>query len=269
MSITGRTTVYGLLGSPVTHSRSPRLHNGLFAHYGLDAAYLAFPVDPRTPGAALVSAIRTLGLTGANLTVPFKQRVLPHLDALAPSASRAEAVNTITVKDGLLIGHNTDGSGLVAAVESTGHRPRRAMVLGAGGTGRAVAAALQDHGCAVVLLNRTEARALEVARRLGIDAGPLTPEAFSENAVEMDIVVNCCTPAADAMVARLDATRLPSSALWVDANYFNPQPPHSATIGGRFQPGTEMLLHQGIQAFALWTGTTVPAALPRQLGVAP
>ncbi len=266
-AIAGTTRVHALIGAPVAHSRSPALHNALFAHCGLDAAYVALPVAPDTTGAALVAAVRTLGLAGANLTVPFKERVLPHLDGQAPSARAAGAVNTLVVENGAIIGHNTDGAGLMDGAREAGWTPGgRAVVLGAGGAGRAVAAALAAAGCAVTVLNRSPARAAALADALGISAGPLS--AFAAHAAGASLVVNCCTPAADPVVGALDARGLAPGALWIDTNYFRPAP---VPPGPRSQTGAAMLLHQGLRAFALWTGHTVPAATARALvpGFAP
>ena len=131
---------------------SPLMHNAVLRALGLDCVYVALEVSPDPRG--LAPAIRTLGLRGANLTVPFKQTVLEHLDALAPSAARAGAVNTV-VNEGGTCGPGTPTARAAAAPRRAGRPPiARAVVLGAGGTGCAVSAALRARGAAVVLLNR-------------------------------------------------------------------------------------------------------------------
>lgn len=269
-AITGATPVFALLGAPVAHSRSPTLHNGLFARTGTPGVYVALPVDPACSGRALVESVRTLGLAGANLTVPFKERVLAQLDALAPSAARAGSVNTLVREGTTIVGHNTDGNGLVASAREAGWRPGgRALVLGAGGAGRAVAAALVDAGCEVIVLNRSSARAAAVGRALGLQTGPLTAAAMTALSAGAELVVNCCTPAADAAVAALPADGLAPGALWVDTNYFRAPLPCPAGDGLRRLDGRGMLLHQGLAAFTLWTGRPVAAAEARSWGVAP
>jgi shikimate dehydrogenase len=135
------TRVYGLVGSPVAHSLSPRMHSAWIAEAGLDASYLPFETPPGSTGEAILSALSTLGIAGANLTVPFKVRVIPHLAALDPVAQRTGAVNTVVFRDGRWVGSNTDAPGFAAAVHETGHSLEGAhvVVLGAGGAGRAVA----------------------------------------------------------------------------------------------------------------------------------
>jgi shikimate dehydrogenase len=270
LTITGATPVFALLGAPVAHSRSPRLHNGLFAHTGTAGVYVALPVDPTSSGAALVQTVRTLGLAGANLTVPFKERVLPHLDALAPSAARAGSVNTLVRDGSRLIGHNTDGHGIVKSARAASWAPGgRALVLGAGGAGRAVAAALVAAGCEVAVLNRSPARAQAVGQALGLRTGPLSPAGMAELGAGAELVVNCCTPAADDAVAALPPAALAPGALWVDTNYFRAPLPVPERDGLRQLDGRGMLLHQGLAAFTLWTGCPVTAAQARAWGVAP
>ena len=142
--ISGRTRIYGLVGHPVRHSLSPAMHNALFGKLSLDAVYLAFDVDPRR-AEGVTDAIRTLDLVGVNLTVPFKERVLPPLDHVTIAAEEAGAVNVVINVDGWLTGYNTDGEGLLGALaEEHGFnaKAQRCVVLGAGGAGRAVASAL-------------------------------------------------------------------------------------------------------------------------------
>src|SRR5690606_26920551 len=104
----GATKVFALLGRPVHHSLSPAIYNGLFAHHGLDAVYVALDVAPeRGPG--VVEALRTLGLGGVNLTVPHKAVVVPALDEVGPAVHVAGAANVVVARDGRLVGANTDG----------------------------------------------------------------------------------------------------------------------------------------------------------------
>ncbi|MBO86609.1 MAG: shikimate dehydrogenase [Deltaproteobacteria bacterium] len=261
VTITGHTRLYAVLGRPVAHSASPGLYNTWFAHFGVDARYGALDVPPdradRVP-----DALRTLGLAGANLTVPLKEAVIPHLDALAPSAQRAGAVNVIRREQGRLVGHNTDGSGLRSHLCGLGFdETRPALVLGAGGAGRAAVGALLDAGLPVVyLLNRTTARARAVAEQLGsrVRPGPLTPEAFAAVACEVGLVVQAVSGPGRVCIDALDPARLSErSVLWSDLNYWDPTPPHHARLaelGHRFDDGWGMLVGQAIGAFELFTG---------------
>lgn len=270
--ITGRTALYALVGHPVRQSLSPAMHNELFRRKRVDAIYVALDVDP-ADAPRLVDALRTLRVAGANLTVPFKERALPDLDALGPEARAAGVVNVV-VRDGdRLVGHSTDGRGYLEALEvEMGVRAagRRAVVLGAGGTGRAVAAALAGAGAeTVVLLNRTVTRAERALASLAPThpgcrflAGPLEPEAFRAHAPGADLVVNCISGEGAGAVAALDVSGLRPGAVWTDANYWMSDPPQlvaCARRGVRVQRGIGMLIHQGAWSFRLFTGVAVDA----------
>ena len=110
MRISGTTTLLGLIGTPVEHSKSPAMYNHCFQKFGLDWAYLAFNIPQEKAGDA-VQAIRTLGMRGANVTMPCKNAVIPYLDKLTPAAEAIQAVNTIVNENGTLVGHTTDGCG--------------------------------------------------------------------------------------------------------------------------------------------------------------
>lgn len=276
--ISARTRVFGLVGHPVRHSLSPDMYNELFRRVGIEAAYVAFDVDPARAG-QVAAAIRTLDLVGVNLTVPFKERVLPDLDHLTVAAQDAGAVNTVIHLDGELTGYNTDGEGLVRSLEEDGRlvlRGLRAVILGAGGTGRAVASALLDRGAAaVLLLNRTRARA-EAAREAlearfpgaRVAVGALTPEVFAAEAAGAGLVVACTAgPGAEAL-AGLDPSVLAPGAHWVDVNYWMARPPQAArcrALGLPFHTGHAMLIHQGALAFELFTGHPVEAGEIREI----
>lgn len=268
--ITGRTRVFALLGHPVRHTLSPAMHNELFRRLGVDAVYVALEVRPEAAG-EVAGAIRTLGLAGCNLTVPFKERVVAGLDALSPAAACAGAVNVVLNDGGRLVGHNTDGEGYLRAlreelaVEVAG---RECVILGAGGTGRAVAAALAGAGvAAVTLLNRTEARGALAVEALAsrfptvrFAHAPLSAEAFA--ARPWSLVVNCLSGAGVPAVLAFPVAHLAPGAVWTDANYWMADPPLFAACaarGVRIQRGIGMLMHQGARSFELFTGHPVAA----------
>ena len=267
--ITGHTRIFGLVGHPVRHSLSPEMHTALFQKLGLDAVYVAFDVDPARAD-RVADAIRTLDLVGVNLTVPFKERVLPHLDHLTVAAQEAGAVNCVINLDGHLTGYNTDGAGLVGALdEEHGFVPAgtRVAVLGAGGAGRAAASTLAAEGATVHLLNRTVARAEAACERIDATPGPLTADGFS---APFDLVVNCLGGGAETLVEALPIEHLPDSAIWCDVNYWMPNPPRIAACrarGLRVSEGLGMLVHQGALSFELFTGHEVdPADLRAAIG---
>lgn len=268
--ITGRTRVFALVGHPIQHSLSPAMHNELFKRQGIDAVYVALDTSPDRAD-DVGPALRALGLAGCNLTVPFKERVIPALDRLSPQAEAAGAVNVVVNENGALVGHNTDGEGYLRALHDElgiGVSGAECAVLGAGGTGRAVAAALAGAGARrVTLHNRTLHRAESAAGRLSgrfadtqFRAGGLDPQLFAETAY--NIVVNCLSGPGAPAARALDIRNVQTGGVWTDANYWMADPPQLAACavrGVRIQRGIGMLMHQGALSFGLFTGVAVDA----------
>ncbi|GIV78274.1 shikimate dehydrogenase [Litorilinea aerophila] len=281
-SISGKTQIVGLIGWPVSHSVSPPMHNAAFAALGMDWRYVPLPV-PVTPPARIgeaVRGVRALGLRGANVTVPHKQAVIPHLDRLTDAAAAIGAVNTIRVEeDGSLLGDNTDARGFVADLRDHGVEPggRRVLVLGAGGSARAVVYGLAEAGCArLTVLNRTpeKAQALVAAMQAAFPRCPMAAGAFPaelpQAAEDADLIVNCTT---------LGMTPHVEGLPWDEALPFRPDqavydlvynPPetrllgHARAGGAHAIGGLGMLVWQGAIAFELWTGTAPPVPVMRQ-----
>ena len=259
---------FGLLGHPVGHSVSPTMHAAWIRDAGLDATYQAFEIDPSTPAHTVLAAADARALTGFNLTVPFKERVLPVIAArgeVDAQARRIGAINTVCVRQGRLHGTNTDAPGFVAGVrerDPTLDRVvgRTVVVLGAGGAGRAVAVGLGQAGAArVVILNRTVPRAEAVVRSLADPsvylAGSL--EQFADWAPQASLFAVAVSGPGQAAIASLDPARVPRDALWVDLNYWSTEPPLWADLEARgipLQDGLPMLIHQGALAFEAFTG---------------
>jgi shikimate dehydrogenase len=271
--ISGKTRVYGLVGHPVRHSLSPAMYNALFARFGIDAVYVAMDVHPDAAD-QVADAIRVLDLVGVNLTVPFKEQVVPHLDRVTQAAQEAGAVNVLTCVGGTLTGYNTDGEGFVRSLaEEDGASPEgaTAIVLGAGGAARAIAGALLDRGVDKLhLLNRTVERASRAAEALQahfpnatIRAAGLDADTFATVARGATLTVNCTSGGARSAVESLDPAVMAAEGSWVDINYWMPDPPlraACATHGIRFHDGLGMLAHQGALAFELFTGYPVTGA---------
>lgn len=265
------TRVYGVIADPVGHSLSPRIHNAAFAELGLDAVYLPLWVegDP----AAFVRAMREFGFDGYSVTIPHKQTVMAAADEIEPLARRIGAVNTLQRRaDGTLFATNTDWTAGLAAIEAVVGpgwlQGKRALVVGAGGVGRAMAFGLSQRGCAVTLTDvdapRAEALAAEVAARTCPIAG-LAQE-------PCDILLNC-TPIG--MHPRTDASPVPAGMLReglvvYDAVY-NPLESRllrdAREAGGRMVPGIDHFVRQAVEQFELWTGRTAPAETMRRVVV--
>src|SRR5215203_2904505 len=163
------TRLLGIIGHPVGHSLSPRMHNAAFAHDGADYVYVAMDVLPERLTDA-VRGLRALGFVGFNVTMPHKEAVLSLVDELDDTARLAGAVNTVVIQDGgLLRGLNTDGSGFVEACREEGVSlsRRRVLLLGAGGAAAAIAvASLKEGASRLYIVNRTVRRAEELQAKL-------------------------------------------------------------------------------------------------------
>lgn len=259
---------FGVLGDPVSHSRSPAMHAAAFAVLGLPHRYLAFHVRPADLPAALRGAA-ALGMGGLNLTLPHKQAALALCDALGPEARRIGAVNTICFEGGAIVGHNTDGRGFAAAARALAPgQVRSAMVLGSGGAALAVVDAILGE------LLDPEGQVRWVSRdpdALAGRAGPrLRPLAWPDLAAAppVDLLVNCTTvglgPAEFPVPLATLLERLAPGARVVDIVY--PRPPgglldRAEAAGARVQDGLEMLLWQGVLAEELWLGHPLAPAV--------
>ncbi len=263
-----RPVLLGLIGSPIAHSASPAMHEAAAEALGLEAHYQLIDV----PGAdaaqlqSLLAALAPIGFAGVNVTYPYKEAVLPLLDGLSPGAQAVGAVNTIVVRDGRLIGHNTDMTGFSRAlVQAFGPRPEGPVALiGAGGVGKAVAVALAAFdGVEIRLVDADPAKAEAVAASLADHAAIRVCRSLAAALDGARGVVNG-TP-----VGMLPdrGTPVPAELLrpgmWVaDAVYsplWTPLLTDAARIGARTMTGRELAIHQALDAFALFTGREAPA----------
>jgi len=269
MKITGTTPLAGIMGWPVAHSRSPLLHGFWLDETGLDGAYLPLPVRPDKIEEAL-RALPILGFRGCNLTIPHKQSALSIVDRVDPLARRIGAVNTIIVApDGSLEACNTDVFGfsenLREAVPDWRPTTGPAVILGAGGSARAVVAALAEAGVALIrLVNRTLSRAEAVARDLSTAKVRITVHSWEEaSEVQRDagLLVNTTSLGMTGQPSLLlDLSRLPLSAPVIDIVYVPLETGLLAAARQRGHPivdGLGMLLHQGRPGFEAWFGAPV------------
>lgn len=262
-TLSGHAALAGILGWPVSHSRSPRLHGYWLDRHGLDGAYVPLPVEPARFAPA-VRALADLGFRGANVTIPHKEAAFAVCDLVEPAAKRIGAVNTLVFRDGRIEGWNTDAYGFLESLRdsvpafhvATGP----AVVLGAGGGARAVAVALLDAGCPrVTLVNRTPARAEALARDLSdhgfagrldvAEAPPLHDAALLVNTTSLGM--------AGHGALNLDLAPLPADAVVADIVYVPLETPLLAAArdrGLRTVGGLGMLLHQARRGFRAWFG---------------
>jgi len=258
----GLTDVAVVIGEPVEHSLSPTIHNAAFEALGLDWAYFALAV-PRGHADRAIDAMRALPFAGMSVTMPHKDAVAGLVDSCTPVAAKLGAVNCVFWRADELVGHNTDGAGLVDALRGDeGFDPdgRRAVVLGAGGAARAIVLALADAGCAeVTVVNRTASRA-ELTARLAGDRGRVGVEA---DVADADLVVNATSLGMGDGALPCDPDRLGPGQLVVDLVYDPPITPLVAAARDRGVVATNglgMLIHQAAHAFRSWTGQDAPVA---------
>ncbi|WP_416838907.1 shikimate dehydrogenase [Haloferax sp. DFSO52] len=252
--------VYGLVGNPVGHSLSPPMHEAAYEATGIDARYVTFEPERSAIDAAITGA-DALGIAGLNVTIPFKQDVLELVEP-DPLAARIGAVNTIDFGGGEPTGYNTDAAGVTRAFDRHGVEldGAAAVVVGAGGAGRAAAFALADAGATVHIANRTVANADELASVVpGATSGGLDT---LDRVCDADVLVNATSVGMDAP----DETPVPASYLHADLAVldavYTPIETRllreTADAGGVTIDGAWMLLLQGVEAFELWTGVDAP-----------
>lgn len=277
-AIGGDTRLLAVLGDPVRHSLSPVMHNAALEALGLDARYLALPVSADRLAAA-VQGLAALGCAGFNVTIPHKERIAPLLTRLEPVARQLGAVNTV-LPDGAggWIGTNTDWEGFLEPLRQRPLAGRRALMLGNGGSGRAVLRAAAELGLAEVVVRGRDPQRLEAL------IAAATPWAPPLRAIAWDTPLDTVLPQTCLVVnvtpvgmghqstatplEPAELALLPAGALVADLIY-TPRPTRllreAAARGLATLDGLEMLVQQGAAALRLWTGRPdVPVAVMRQ-----
>ena len=270
--ISGTTRIYGIIGYPVKHSFSPRMHNAAFSALNMDARYLAFPVKPEQIQQAL-EGIRVLNISGVNVTVPHKSAVIPYLDEIVPLSQKLGAVNTIMNEEGRLSGTNTDITGFVRSLDDLNFSPKNKTmaVLGAGGSARAVLAGLADAGASRIMIhNRTVARAESLVIEFSQNFTETQFSAVSMQTVKnsnLDLLVNTTTVGMQSDSTPLDLSQCVEIKHVLDLIYS----PAKTRLLRQAQEldipalnGLGMLLYQGCDAFTFWNSIPAPETVMRE-----
>ncbi|MSW83723.1 MAG: shikimate dehydrogenase [Actinobacteria bacterium] len=254
----------GVLGWPVAHSRSPQMHNAALAHLGLEHwRYQRLPVPPEL-FAETVRGLHGAGFRGANVTMPHKEAALAVAETATDRARAIGAANTLTFNDdGTIHADNTDAPGFLAALPAAPAAGSSALILGAGGSARAVVWALMTAGVEVAVWNRTHERAQQLAGELGAVAVRAAPPA--------DLLVNCTSVGlaeeADSLKdLALDAEYLSRYATVADLVYRSTPTPvlaAAARAGCALVDGAEILVRQGALSLEAWTGLPAPIEVMR------
>ncbi len=265
------TKRYAVIGDPVSHSLSPFLHQGWLADYGIDARYEALQLKSDDP----VGAIRDLTqFAGINVTAPHKEAAARAAEDASEAVRQLNAANTLTWRDGILHGDNTDVAGFVRALEEVApgwRAAHKALVIGAGGAGRAVALGLScADGPDIAIVNRTTDRAIAAAHIVAphnggrVSAHPW--ELLADCLAEADIIVNTTTLGLNDAPVEWPLAAANPSALVADIVY---RPLETGLLraarkrGLKTMDGLGMLIHQGALAFELWHGIKPDVAKAR------
>ncbi len=258
------TELYCVLGNPVTHSKSPLLHNLAFQTHGINAVYLAFA--PRDIGKA-VSAIRTLSIRGASITLPFKESVIPFLDRVDDTAGNIGAVNTIVNKNGVLTGYNTDAEAVADSLVPLGIAGKNVLILGAGGAARAAAFAITSKGGKVFVSNRTVSRGKALAR--SVNGSFLELSRIMEMDWEPHVIINATSLGMkpNENVLPFPGEFLLPEMIVMDSVY---TPVNTCLVqtarkkGCHVVDGLSMFVAQAAAQFFLWTGIVPDTELMRK-----
>jgi shikimate dehydrogenase len=265
-----KRVLLGLLGSPIAHSATPAAQEAAARAAGIEAHYHLIEVAGagRDDLVAMLDGIRRLGFSGINVTFPYKEAVVPLLDGLSEQAAAMGAVNTIVVDDGKLVGHNTDASGFATAYRRLGRQDgdKPVAIIGAGGVGKAIAFALAGSGVGRLRLYDTDrSKAEALAAALGGRAETMIASSAEAAADRAAGIVNG-TP-----IGMLPDRGIPIEAgaiqasQWVaDAVYhplFTPLLKAAQKAGATVMTGRELAVHQGVDAFRLFTGLEASEAV--------
>jgi shikimate dehydrogenase len=269
--------VFGVFGDPIAHSLSPAMHNAAFSALGMDCIYHAFRVKPEKLEKAILGA-EAMGFGGLNLTVPLKEVALK-LDCIKPDpfAEKIGAVNTVVFGEtGEIKGYNTDGLGAKQALQNFAVEIKGSIIVvaGAGGAARAIAFQLAAEGAEITIVNRTEGRAIELAKDISAAAlsGNVTGRGLSglKNLLQdANILINTTTlgmhPNVDTAIATAEDLHPDLTVFDIVYNPLETRLLREAKASGaKTVSGVSMLVCQGAEAFKLWTGIEPPVELMKK-----
>lgn len=275
IGLNGQTSVYGIFGYPVKHSKSPVFQTAAFEHLGINAVYVPFCVKPENISLA-INSIRALNIKGVNITVPFKEEAVKYVDEISEEVKVIGALNTIKNIDGYLVGYNTDWFGFIEGLKEIEPdiEGKKVLVIGAGGASRAVVyGLLRENTDKIYIANRTVQRAQnimedfknfyrvadQIIQPIGLDQ----IEKYLEN---INILVNTTSVGLndeDQPIFNYD--KLKQDHCVVDIIYKQTKLLKKAQEKGcKFQDGYPMLIHQGARSFEIWTDKKAPVEIMRK-----
>lgn len=267
--ISGYTGLYGIVADPIKHSLSPMMHNTAFAALGIDDVYLAFEVKEKQ-FSHFINAVKTLNIKGFNVSMPYKQTIIPYLDRLTEEAQLCQAVNTVKNEHGRLIGHISDGIGFMKACRYQGWQlfGKKIVILGAGGAACAIIASLAKEAREIVVYNRSDKPMIHTLQQhfsCPITLKPLADkEALKQDLKDAYLLIQATDVGMAPHVKEClipDESYLPTSLKVADIIY-NPQETKLLSFAKKqglpYMNGENMIVYQGAVSFEFWTGQKMP-----------
>ena len=267
--IDGSTKLYGIIGNPVKHSFSPKMHNPAFKEINLNAVYVPFLINENDLP-SLLESFRITGVCGFNITVPFKEKIIPFLDDLSDEARLLGSVNTVKKTNKGWVGYSTDGSGFIRSIKESGFdfNDKKVLLIGAGGSAKAVAIALAKQNIKeLIIFNRTSEKAIALEKLVKIVKPDLKTKVNPDVENFIDLMVNCTSVGMINNNCPVGDDFIKASHKIVDIVYN----PAMTTLLNKaqqynkdFQNGIGMLLYQGVESFEIWTGKKAPVELMKK-----
>ncbi len=278
MIINNETILLGIIGNPIGHSLSPLMHNQTLEKLHLNCIYLPFEVSADNIGEAIVG-LRALNVQGVNITIPFKQAVIPYLDELSPESEACGAVNLIKNDKGKLTGFNTDGRGFMESLKEAGISfVNQALIIGAGGAGRSLAYELCQSGVRIInILDLDKNKAIDLAAFVSrfngvqVSGDVMSDEVFNELSRDANLIINCSPVGMHPYIEQTpinSTSQLRPDAVVYDLIY-NPLQTRLLSMaharGLKTINGLSMLVHQGALTLEILTGIKPPIAFMKEV----
>jgi len=271
MKINAKTKLCIIIGDPVDHSLSPAMHNAGYEALGINDKFVYIAANVKVENVKdVIKAMRVMGFRGLTCTIPHKIEVIKYLDKIDPIAEKIGAVNTVVNDGGVLIGYNTDWLGVVIPLEKeTDLTGKKAAIIGAGGAARAMAYGLIARKSKVTIFNRTFEKGRNLAHEIGGDCNGCSMENIDEAIGDFDIILNATSLGMGKNVglSPISKSKIKSHQIVFDAVYVPYETQlllDAGSVGATAIHGTEMLLHQGIAQFELYTGQKAPEEVMRK-----
>ena len=245
---------YFVIGNPIDHSLSPKLHNHWFKENNIEAVYDKKKIDENDIE-NIISKIKKKQINGINVTVPFKKKVIPYLDKLSLEADKTQSVNTIVLDNDNLVGHNTDIQGFIKAIKELNFdiKGKKIFILGAGGVVPSIIFALNKMNVSkIIISNRTKKKAEDLKSQFHnleiLDWGDIN---------DFDVIINATSLGLNKESINLDFSKFTNNKLFYDVIY-NPAETNflkeGKKLGNRTENGKLMFIYQAFEAFKLWHG---------------